>query len=285
MELPDFILKKKIKDYLEEDLGYGDITTNILIEGDGAKGKAEIITREDGIVAGLTETSIVFDFFHVKNHSIKKDGEKIKANDILMEVDGFAKNILQGERTALNILMRMSGIATATYNLVEKVRKVNSDVRIACTRKTTPGFRYFEKRAVQLAMGDTHRYSLDDMVLIKDNHLKIFPDIPRLVKKVREKISFSKKIEIEVTSLDQALEAAKTGVDIIMLDNFTISNIKKTIDLLNQNNLRECLILEVSGNITPNNILDFAKLNVDVISLGYLTHSVRALDISLDLKI
>ena len=285
MELPDFIVKKKIKDYLEEDIGYGDITSNLIIEGKGPKGKGQILTREDGIVAGLREISILFELFHVKTSSKKKDGDKVHANDVLMEVEGSIKNILQGERTALNLLMRMSGIATATYKLIEKVREVNSNLKIACTRKTTPGFRYFEKRAVQLATGDTHRFRLDDMVLIKDNHLKLFSDIPELVKKVRNKLSFSKKIEIEVTSPDQALEAAKTQVDIIMLDNFPVSDIQKTLELLEQNNLRNHLILEVSGNITPDNILDFAKLNVDVISLGYLTHSARSLDVTLDLEV
>jgi len=285
MELPDFIVKRKIKDFLEEDIGYGDITSNLIIEGRGPKGKAQILTREDGVVAGLREISILFEFFHVKTSSKKKDGEKIHANDVLMELEGFTKNILQGERTALNLLMRMSGIATATFKLVEKVKEVNSNLKIACTRKTTPGFRYFEKRAVQLATGDTHRFCLDDMVLIKDNHLKLFSDIPALVKKVRKNLSFSKKIEIEVTSPDQALEAAKTQVDIIMLDNFPVSDIQKTVELLEQNNLRDHLILEVSGNITPDNILDFAKLNVDVISLGYLTHSARSLDVTLDLDV
>ncbi|NVM52998.1 MAG: carboxylating nicotinate-nucleotide diphosphorylase [Candidatus Helarchaeota archaeon] len=284
MELPDFIVKKKVKKFLEEDIGFGDITTNTIIEGAGPKGKAQILTREVGIVAGLREVSILFDFFHVKSQLKKEDGAKIKANDILLELEGPIKGILKGERTALNLLMRMSGIATATYKLIEKVRPINPTVKIACTRKTTPGFRYFEKRAVQLGTGDPHRYRLDDMILIKDNHLKIIPDIPKIIKQVREKLSFSKKIEIEVTTLEQALEAAKEKVDILMLDNFTISDIQKTIDSLKQNNLRDYLILEVSGNITPDNILEYAKLDLDVISLGYLTHSIKALDVTLDLQ-
>ena len=284
MELPDFIIRKKIKDFLEEDLGFGDITTNTIIEGVGPDGKAQILTREDGVVAGLKEVSILFDFFHVKSRFKKEDGAKIKANDVLLELEGPIKGILKGERTALNLLMRMSGIATATYKLVEKVQKINSNVKIACTRKTTPGFRYFEKRAVQLGMGDTHRFGLDDMVLIKDNHLKINADIPNLIKSIRNKISFSKKIEIEVTSAEQAIVAAKAKVDILMLDNFTVSEVQKAIDLLKKNKLRSHLILEVSGNITPENILEYAELDVNVISMGYLTHSARSLDVTLDLQ-
>ncbi|MFX1293465.1 MAG: carboxylating nicotinate-nucleotide diphosphorylase [Promethearchaeota archaeon] len=283
MELPDFIIKKKIKEFLEEDIGFGDITTNTIIEGSGSNVKAQILTREDGIVAGLKEVSILFDFFHVKTQFKTDDGAKIRAKDVLLGLEGNIKGILEGERTALNLLMRMSGIATATHELVEKVHKINTKIKVACTRKITPGFRYFEKRAVQLGMGDTHRYRLDDMVLIKDNHLKIIPDIQKLVNLVRKKISFSKKIEIEVTSKEQALEAAKTKIDILMLDNFSISNIQKTIDLLKQNNLRDHITLEISGNITPENILDYVELDIDVISLGYLTHSIKALDVTLNI--
>ncbi|HUX99709.1 MAG TPA: carboxylating nicotinate-nucleotide diphosphorylase [Candidatus Deferrimicrobium sp.] len=284
MELPDTILRKKIKEFLEEDIGFGDITTNSIIKGTGSNRKASIFTRRDGIVAGLKEIVILFDFFHVKTHANKEDGTRIQANEIIMELEGPVKGILAGERTALNLLMRMSGIATTTFNIVEKVRQVNPSVKIACTRKTTPGFRYFEKKAVKLGMGDTHRYRLDDMVLIKDNHLKLIPDIPQIIKLVRESVGFSKKIEIEVTSVEQALEAAKAKVDILMLDNFKVSEVQRAIDALEQNNLRENVFLEVSGNITPENILNYANLRVDVISLGYLTHSIKALDISLDLK-
>lgn len=283
MELPDFIIKKQIKDFLEEDFGFGDITTNLIIEGPGPRGKAKIFSREEGVVAGLNEVSIVFDFFHVKVQQKKEDGNKIQANEELVGLEGPLKGILGGERTALNLLMRMSGIATVTKQLVEKVHNVNPSIKVACTRKTTPGFRYFEKRAVQLGMGDTHRYNLGDMVLIKDNHLKIMPDISKLIELVRKKLSFCKKIEIEVSSIDQALEAAKAKADILMLDNFTSSNIRKTIDVLNEQDLRNKIVLEVSGNITPNNILEYAKLDVDVISLGYLTHSVKSLDVTLDL--
>jgi nicotinate-nucleotide pyrophosphorylase (carboxylating) len=283
MELPDTVLKKKLKKFLNEDIGYGDITTNSIIEGAGPNGKANIFTRQEGVVSGLKEASCLFEFFDVSASLQKEEGAKVQKNDILMELEGPVKGILACERTALNLLMRMSGIATATYKVIKKVREVNSKVRIACTRKTTPGFRYFEKKAVQSAGGDPHRYRLDDMVLIKDNHLKINPNIQEIITTVRKRVSFSKKIEIEVTSAEQALEAAKAKVDILMLDNFKPLEIQKTIDLLKKANLRN-VVLEVSGNITQENIVEYAKLDIDVISMGALTHSAPALDITLDLQ-
>jgi nicotinate-nucleotide pyrophosphorylase (carboxylating) len=283
MELPDTILKKKLKKFLNEDIGYGDITTNSIIEGVGPNGKAKIFTRQEGVVSGLKEAAYLFEFFDVNANLQKEEGVKVQKNDIIMELEGPIKGILACERTALNLLMRMSGIATATYKVIKKVREVNSKVRIACTRKTTPGFRYFEKKAVQSAGGDPHRYRLDDMVLIKDNHLKINPNIQEIITTVRKRVSFSKKIEIEVTSAEQALDAAKAKVDILMLDNFKPLEIQKTIDLLKKSNLRN-VILEVSGNITQENIVEYAKLDIDVISMGTLTHSAPALDITLDLQ-
>ncbi len=283
MELPKFILMKKIKEYLEEDIGYGDITTNALIKGSGPNKKAQILTREEGIVAGTEEISILFDFLNVKNISKKNDGDEIQKNDVIIELEGPVKGILGGERTALNLLMRMSGIATATRKLVEQVQRINPAIRVACTRKTTPGFRYFEKKAVSVGMGDTHRFRLDDMILIKDNHLKLIPNIPKVIELVKQNVGFSKRVEIEVASAEQALVAAKAKVDIIMLDNFSIAEIQRTLELLKQNNLRNQVILEISGNITPENILNYVKLDIDVISLGYLTHSVKSLDLTLEI--
>jgi len=283
MEVPDFILKKKLRKFLEEDIGYGDITTNCILKGNSPNGAAQIITRQDGIVSGLKEATILFALYQVKAIPKKEDGTKIQKKEVLMEIEGPVKGILACERTALNLLMRMSGIATATNKIIKKVREVNPKVRIACTRKTTPGFRYFEKKAVESGGGDPHRNRLDDMVLIKDNHLKINSNITEVIDTVRKSVSFSKKIEIEVTSAEQALEAAKCNVDILMLDNFKPPEIQRTVNLLEENNLRN-LILEVSGNITQENILEYAKLDIDIISMGALTHSAPALDITLDLQ-
>jgi nicotinate-nucleotide pyrophosphorylase (carboxylating) len=282
MEISDAILRKKLKKFLEEDIGYGDITTNSIIEGIGPNGTAKIFTRQEGIISGLKEAALLFEFFNVNASPKQEEGAKVQKNDILMELEGPIKGILTCERTALNLLMRMSGIATTTYKVIKKVREVNVNVRIACTRKTTPGFRYFEKKAVYSAGGDPHRYRLDDMVLIKDNHLKNNPNIQEIISTVRKRVSFSKKIEIEVTTAEQALEAAKAKVDILMLDNFKPLQVQKTIELLKKNNLRN-VTLEISGNITSENILEYAKLEIDVISMGALTHSAPALDITLDL--
>lgn len=283
MEVPDFIVKKKLRKFLEEDIGYGDITTNCILKGEGPNGTAQIITRQEGVVSGLKEAALLFEFFQVKAIPKTEDGTKIQKKEVIMELEGPVRGILACERTALNLLMRMSGIATATNKIIKKVRAVNSKVRIACTRKTTPGFRYFEKKAVESGGGDSHRYRLDDMVLIKDNHLKINSNITDVINTVRAAVSFSKKIEIEVTSTEQALEAAEAQVDILMLDNFKPPEIQSTLDLLDQNNLRN-IILEVSGNITQENILEYAKLDIDIISMGALTHSAPALDLTLDLR-
>lgn len=283
MEVPEFILKKKLREYLEEDIGYGDITTNYILKGESPNGIARIITRRDGIVSGLKEAALLFELFKVDAFPKKEDGAKIQKKEIIMELKGPIKGILTCERTALNLLMRMSGIATATNRIIKKVREINQKVKIACTRKTTPGFRYFEKKAVELGGGDPHRYRLDDMILIKDNHLKINSNIAEIIDTVRKYVSFSKKIEIEVTSTEQALEAAKANADILMLDNFKPLEVQEIITLLEENNLRN-IILEVSGNITQENILEYAKLDIDIISMGALTHSAPALDITLDLE-
>jgi len=202
----------------------------------------------------------------------------------VMELSGSARAILSAERTVLNIMMRMSGIATETSKLVEATKKVNSKIRIACTRKTTPGFRYFEKKAVALGGGDTHRFRLDDMILIKDNHLSIIGGVREAVKQARLKTSFSKKIEVEVENPEQALEAALAGADIIMFDNMPPEEAKKTLELLEERGLREKVLIELSGGITPENIEKYSALNVDIISMGYITHSARALDLSLDFE-
>jgi len=283
VEVPEFILKKKLREYLEEDIGYGDITTNYILKGESPNGIARIITRRDGIVSGLKEAALLFELFKVDAFPKKEDGAKIQKKEIIMELKGPIKGILTCERTALNLLMRMSGIATATNRIIKKVREINQKVKIACTRKTTPGFRYFEKKAVELGGGDPHRYRLDDMILIKDNHLKINSNIAEIIDTVRKYVSFSKKIEIEVTSTEQALEAAKANADILMLDNFKPLEVQEIITLLEENNLRN-IILEVSGNITQENILEYAKLDIDIISMGALTHSAPALDITLDLE-
>jgi nicotinate-nucleotide pyrophosphorylase (carboxylating) len=280
MFIPEKTLAKKINSFLQEDIGQGDITT-ALIPPDTIV-EAEIVAKEDGIIAGIEE-SIAFlqsQDFQVK--PLLSDGEGIKKKTVMLRIVGNARTLLSIERTLLNLLSRMSGIATKTCRLIEKTRKAGYKTRIACTRKVAPGLLYFDKKAVIIGGGDTHRLHLDDMILIKDNHLAIIGDVSKAVKKAKNMMSFSKKVEIEVSSADQALEAAEAGADVIMLDNFSLQKIKEAITLLKKKGLRDKVLIEASGGINEQNILDHAATGVDIISLGEITDSVKALDISLE---
>ena len=273
---------KRILEFLAEDLGFGDVTTEALIPEE-IKARAVILAKQAGVIAGIDEVSAIFRLFNLKIRTFVTDGSKVeRPKTIVMEVEEPAKFILMCERVALNILMRMSGIATLTAKFVEKARKVNSKVLVACTRKTTPGFRYFEKKAVMMGGGDTHRFRLDDMVLIKDNHIKIVGSVGRAVKMAREKVSFSKKVEVEVSSLKDALEACEAGADILMLDNMAPNEVKRVIDELKSRGLRKQVLIEVSGGVNLDNVQTYASTGVDIISVGMLTHSAPALDMSLE---
>jgi nicotinate-nucleotide pyrophosphorylase (carboxylating) len=279
--LAEPLLINKLTEFLVEDLGYGDITTDTLIDEDVIV-KAEVICKEEGIVAGLTEASILFKNFGCSVKALVKDGEKVRDGSKLLLVEGPARSILKVERTALNILMRMSGIATETVKLVQKVRKANPKVRVAATRKTAPGLRFFDKKAVKLGGGDPHRMSLDDAILIKDNHLRLIGSIKKAVKLAKAK-NFNRKVEVEVNSVKEAVEAAKAGSDIILLDNLTPSEVKTIVESLIKRKLRDKVVLEVSGGVTLDNAAKYAKTGIDVISAGYITHSAKALDISLEI--
>jgi len=271
-----------LRQMVYEDVGFEDITTNALIP-EGMKIKGRIVAKDEGIIAGIDSVNALFDEFGVKTIIFKKDGDKIKINDVIIEIEGDARIILSLERTALNLLMRMSGIATLTFNTLNNIRKVNNNVILACTRKTTPGLQFFEKKAVKIGGGDTHRFKLDDCVLIKDNHIEIVGSIEEAVVRAKDYISFTKKIEIEVENLEDALTAVKAGADIIMLDNMGLDNINEVLASLKSDNLRHKSLIEVSGGIKPENIVEYAKTGVDIISAGYLTHSASALDLSMEL--
>ena len=276
----EVLVDEKVREFLLEDIGFCDITTDSIISED-LQAEAKIFCNEDAIVAGLEEASKVFITLGCIVKLLKEDGASVKAGTPVMQISGSGKAILKGERTALNILMRMSGIATATQKALAEARKVSSRVIVACTRKTAPGLRYFDKKAVELGGGDTHRFRLDDCILIKDNHLKLVNSVREAVKRAKERVSFTKKVEVEVENLNQALEAAEAGADIIMLDNMQPEEILGVLRELERKKLREKVLVEASGGITEENIKEYAKTGVDILSMGALTHSIRAIDMNL----
>jgi nicotinate-nucleotide pyrophosphorylase (carboxylating) len=210
------------------------------------------------------------------------DGDEIKNGKVILRISGDAQAILSAERTMLNLLSRMSGIATATRRLAEKLRKAKATAKIAATRKTAPGLGYFDKKAVLIGGGDPHRLRLDDMILVKDNHIVIAGSVEDAVKRAKQNAPFSKKIEIEVTSITDALKAAEAGADIIMLDNFSPKQIREAVEALKKAGFFGKILVEVSGGITEQNLLEYASAQVDTISMGAITHSAKALDISLE---
>lgn len=272
-----------LMEILNQDSGFIDITTHALVEP-GLNVKAKVISKEDGLVAGMGLVSALLDYYKISILKNKIDGSIIKENETLLEMEGDARSILTMERTILNFLMRMSGIATLTSEMVKEARKANPNIIIAGTRKTTPGLQFWEKEAIRLGGGDTHRYRLDDAVLIKDNHLVLVGDVVTAIKLARDYASFTKKIEIEVENLEDALKAANAGADIIMLDNMDTNQIIKVLNTLNKEKIRDEVLIEVSGGINPENISEYAKTGVDIISSGYITHSAGVLDMSLEIE-
>jgi len=281
MFLPKKVLEEKIRKFLDEDIGQGDITTNLTIPSRTIV-EAEVIAKESGTIAGVEEVLAFLESSGFQVKALVSDGSRVNKKTTILNVVGDARTLLSIERTLLNILTRMSGIATTTSRLIEKVRRAGYNTRIACTRKAAPGLLYFDKKAVMIGGGDPHRLHLDDLVLIKDNHLVVVGNVGEAVKKVRDAVSFSKKIEIEVSTDREALEAAKAGADILMLDNFSPQQIKKTIELLDREGLRGKVLIEASGGINERSILEFAATGADILSLGEITHSAKALDISLE---
>ncbi|MEM3695236.1 MAG: carboxylating nicotinate-nucleotide diphosphorylase [Candidatus Bathyarchaeia archaeon] len=282
MFLPRKILEEKLQRILAEDVGQGDITTALAVPPEKIVG-AQIIMKESGVAAGIEETKTLLEGLGLKVEALVADGANVKAGQVLMKISGDARTILTAERTVLNILSRMSGIATATRRLVEEIRKAKLKTKVACTRKTAPGLLYFDKKAVWIGGGDTHRFHLDDMVLIKDNHIAVAGSIKEAIAKAKKGASFGKKIEVEVSRIEDVLVAAKSGADIIMLDNFTPEKIRKVVELLKKKGFYGKVILEASGGITTKNFMEFVLTGVDVISLGEITASPKTLDISLEI--
>ena len=281
MFVPRKIREEKLKQILADDVGLGDVTVQALIPPNLTV-NAVIIAKCDGVAAGIEEVSILVDYLGLKYKAKVADGEAIKNKQVLMEISGDAQTILSAERTMLNLLSRMSGIATATRSLTEKIKKAGFKTKIAATRKSAPGLLYFDKRAIVIGGGDPHRLHLDDMVLIKDNHIAIVGSPEEAVKKAKENISFAKKIEVEITQVSDVVKVAKEGADAILLDNFSVEQVKEAAILLEKADFLGKVILEASGGIAAEDVLGYAAAKVDVISLGQLTHSVKALDISLE---
>ena len=281
MFVPRRLVEEKLKQFLADDVGQGDVTAAAVIPANLTV-KAEVIAKDEGVVAGIEEATFLAEYLGLIVSAKVADGEKIKNKQVLMQISGDAQTILSVERTMLNLLSRMSGIATKTRSLTEMLEKASTKAKIAATRKSAPGLLYFDKKAVAIGGGDPHRLHLDDMVLIKDNHLAVVGSVEAAVKKAKAQASFSKKIEIEVTTIEDAVKAAKAGADIIMLDNFSPQQAKDAAETLEKAGFGSVL-LEVSGGITGENLLEYAKADVNIISLGELTHSVKGLDISLEI--
>ena len=264
--------------FVYEDVPFGDITSEAVIPKD-VDVRAIIISKQSGVIAGVYEAELLFSHFGINVKKNFNDGDFVSNRDVILELFGSARKILLLERTVLNIMGRMSGIATMTRRLVDKVKNVNPKVKIAGTRKTL--LRRIDKRAIIIGGGDPHRFSLSDAILIKDNHLKLVS----LEDAIRRAKAFSnyKIVEVEVENIEDCLKAAKAGADIIMLDNMSPDEISEAIELLKKESLRENVKIEISGGISEENILEYAKLDVDVISLGSLTHSVRNFDLSLEI--
>lgn len=272
-------LKEQLMRFLEEDVGYGDITTDALVSPE-ATGRGIVVAEERCVLAGVDAVSELFSTLGLSVVQNLRDGEVANKGDAVIEIYGPLAPMLTGERLALNILMRMSGIATETSKIVKKAHEINPNVRIAATRKTTPGFRYFEKAAVVIGGGDSHRYRLDDGILIKENHISAAGGLKKAIELARSRASFSRKIEVEVTDILMAETAAKEGVDIIMLDNFTPEEAMEGYRAIKSIDSR--ITVEVSGGITADNVADYAA-SADVISVGALTHSARACNLSMDI--
>jgi nicotinate-nucleotide pyrophosphorylase (carboxylating) len=263
---------------LEEDIGPLDITTSALIPED-LEAKGLIIAKEDLVLAGIR---VAYECFRTLDPEIIfkgrfRDGDSVKTGKVIAEIKGKARTILMGERVALNFLQRLSGIATLTSKYVEKIK--GTKARIVDTRKTTPGLRVLEKYAVRIGGGFNHRFGLYDAILIKDNHIALSGSVRKALEKVKKETPHTTRIEIEAKNIKEVKDALKMGVDIIMLDNMDLETMKKAVKLINKRAL-----IEASGNINLENVREVAKAGVDLISIGALTHSAKAVDISLELE-
>ncbi len=263
---------------LHEDLGNGDVTTSALIPEQHVS-KAEIVAKSDLVLSGLPFAERIFQLMDgkIRFSPLRKEGSKVKGRTVIAKVSGNTGNLLKAERTALNLLQRLSGIATLTSKYVQQVKGLN--VKIADTRKTAPGLRYFDKYAVRVGGGHNHRFGLFDGVLIKDNHIAAAGGVGEAVRQSRARVHHLFKIEIEVKNVMEVKQALAAGADVIMLDNMDVIGMKKAVSIIRWNN--SGIIIEASGNITLETVRCIAETGVDLISVGALTHSAPASDVSM----
>ena len=272
-----YLLDEKIKSWLAEDMPYGDATSDPLFP-DSHQSTGTFVAKEDGCVAGLLVAQRVFKVLsdHVTMTVIVDEGDRVTKGTPIAKISGRTRDILKGERLALNLMQRMSGIATMTHKYAEKLE--GTGTRIVDTRKTTPGLRELEKYAVRMGGGYNHRFNLSDGVMLKDNHIEAAGSITNAFAQVRASLSHMTKIEVEVENLEQFEEALTAGAEVILLDNMDTETMSKAVAMK-----RGDVVLEASGNITIERLAEIAATGVDIISSGALTHSVKSLDISLDL--
>jgi nicotinate-nucleotide pyrophosphorylase (carboxylating) len=266
--------------FIREDAPFGDITSDSLFLAN-ERCRAVIISKGRGIIAGLEEGEMLFRYYRAEVTGEVRDGDAVSPGTVVMNIEGPAKAILLVERTVLNIIGRMSGIATRTRNIAAILESAGSSCRIAATRKTAPGLRALDKKAVRIGGGDPHRMSLSDGILIKDNHLALVPLETAILR--AKSSSLYRKVEVEVTSEQEAVAAAETGADILLLDNMTPANVRSTIDRLEESGLRKNVLVELSGGITEENLPEYLMHGIDLISAGVLTHSVVNVDVSLEI--
>lgn len=284
MQLSQRARQELVERFLEEDIGFGDITT-LSVVPETAHGYGRLIAKAPLVIAGLEVARTVFEIMdsRVQWQSVIEDGMALKPGCILAELDGPGRALLTAERVALNLLQRLSGVATLTRRYVDAVR--HTQARVIDTRKTTPGLRALEKYAVRVGGGHNHRFGLADGVLIKDNHIAIVGSIENAIAAVRANVSHLQKIEVEVDRIDQIPEALMAGADAILLDNMTPEQTREAVALVRSKPGGERILLESSGGVTLETVRDYAEAGVDLISSGALTHSAPAVDIGMDIDV
>jgi nicotinate-nucleotide pyrophosphorylase (carboxylating) len=280
-----FSLRESLIRFLREDIATGDLTSEYVVDKDLKSSSFIICKSESAVVAGLEEAKTIFDICKCDSKNLVKEGAVVKKGTKIMTVKGNTRSILKAERTALNLLMRMSGIATDTRKYVDIVKAVSKNMRITGTRKTAPGLRYFDKKSIQLGGGYPHRNTLDEMILIKDNHLAVTKSIREAISMARQKAGKNIKIECEVVDTKSSVEAINGGADIIMLDNFSPQRAQETISYLKKTGLRKKILIEISGGVNLSNIKEYACALPDMISVGSLTHSSKSIDFSMEMEL